>query len=454
MIDLPPKLYSTEYVELTTAQKKQYRDIKNGIVADMENILASVNPLNCTLRLRQLTSGNPNLTDDSPKLDRIKEMLEEEIIPNGHKAIIFSQWSTIAKDLGIELSEYDPIVITGEVPPEQRQRLVDNFQTNPHCKVAIGTIGAMGTGLTLNKTKNEIRVAKNHKDRLFRMIFREKKELLSLYNAVNGTSYTNAEDLEIVTLENAIYMNMKNDLAFIMDSYLNLYEHQSTYSPNMPLRDLFYIAKELQGQIDHRDLYRNTLIKIPTPRFLVFYNGSEEQAEKKYLRLSDAFQKSMDAPDLELVVTMLNINLGKNRKLLEQCQTLKEYAIYVKKVRTYAKSMKVEEAVDRAVTECINEGILQEFLLQNRKEAVEMSIFEYDEEAVFEIVRKDEYEKGHQEGVIAGKAEDILELLEDIGTIPEEVREKITGEIDLEILKKWHKLAAKSESIDEFVSKM
>lgn len=96
-----------------------------------------------------LTSGNPNLTDDSPKLDRIKEMLEEEIIPNGHKAIIFSQWSTIAKDLGLELKEYDPIVITGEVPPEQRQRLVDNFQTNPHCKVAIGTIGAMGTGLTL-----------------------------------------------------------------------------------------------------------------------------------------------------------------------------------------------------------------------------------------------------------------------------------------------------------------
>jgi len=318
-------------------------------------------------------------------------------------------------------------------------------------------------GNTMTETKNEIRVARNHKDRLFRMIFREKKELLSLYNAVNGTSYTNAEDLEIVTLENAIYMNMKNDLAFIMDSYLNLYEHQSTYSPNMPLRDLFYIAKELQGQIDHRDLYRNTLIKIPTPRFLVFYNGSEEQAEKKYLRLSDAFQKSMDDPDLELVVTMLNINLGKNRKLLEQCQTLKEYAIYVKKVRTYAKSMKnVEEAVDRAVTECINEGILQEFLLQNRKEAVEMSIFEYDEEAVFEIVRKDEYEKGLQEGIkegreegfTAGKADAILDLLEDIGTIPEEIREKICNEKDSKVLNGWLKQAAKAESIDEFVSKM
>ena len=310
----------------------------------------------------------------------------------------------------------------------------------------------------MTETKNEIRVARNHKDRLFRMIFREKKELLSLYNAVNGTFYTNAEDLEIVTLENAIYMNMKNDLAFIMDSYLNLYEHQSTYSPNMPLRDLFYIAKELQGQVDHRELYRNTLIKIPTPRFLVFYNGSEEQAEKKYLRLSDAFQKSMDDPDLELVVTMLNINLGKNRKLLEQCQTLKEYAIYVKKVRSYAKSMKVEEAVDCAVTECINEGILREFLLQNRKEAVEMSIFEYDEEAVFEIVRKDEYEKGLQEGiqegVIAGKAEAIIELLEDIGTIPDKVCERIRNEKDIKVLNSWLKLAAKAESIDEFVSKM
>ena len=163
----------------------------------------------------------------------------------------------------------------------------------------------------------------------------------------------------------------------------------------------------------------------------------------------------MDDTDLELVVTMLNINLGKNKKLLEQCRTLKEYAIYVKKVRTYAKSMKnVEEAVERAVTECINEGILQEFLLQNRKEAVEMSIFEYDEEAVFEIVRKDEYEKGHQEGIIEGKVESILELLEDIGTIPDKVRERIHNEKDIKVLNSWLKLAAKAESIDEFVSKM
>ena len=138
----------------------------------------------------------------------------------------------------------------------------------------------------------------------------------------------------------------------------------------------------------------------------------------------------------------VNINFGKNKKLLEQCQTLKEYAIYVKKVRTYAKSMKVEEAVDRAVTECINEGILREFLLQNRKEAV------------FEVVRKDEYEKGHQEGIIEGKVESILELLEDISTIPDKVRERIHNEKDIKVLNSWLKLAAKAESIDEFVSKM
>ena len=116
--------------------------------------------------------------------------------------------------------------------------------------------------------------------------------------------------------------------------------------------------------------------------------------------------------------------------------------------------MNVEEAVDRAVKECIKEGILREFLLHNRKEAVEMSIFEYNEEAVFEVVRKDEYEKGLQEGIIAGKAGDILELLEDVGAVPEEVREKISHETNLEILKRWHKQAAKAESIDAFVEKM
>lgn len=149
VLDLPPKIHSTEYVELTKKQELLYRDIKNGIIADLENILTSVNPLSCTLRLRQLTGGL--FTEENPKLDRLLDMLEEEIIPNGYKAIVYSQWEKITEVFHEALKGYNPIYITGKVSPEDRQKAVDRFQSDPECKVAIGTIGAMGTGLTLNK---------------------------------------------------------------------------------------------------------------------------------------------------------------------------------------------------------------------------------------------------------------------------------------------------------------
>lgn len=149
VLDLPPKIHSTEYVELTKKQQVLYRDIKNGIIEDMENILASVNPLSCTLRLRQLTGGM--FTEDNPKLERIMDMLSEEIIPNGYKAIIFSQWEQIASLYYEALKEYNPVYIVGKVSPEDRQKEVERFQNDPNCKLAVGTIGAMGTGLTLNK---------------------------------------------------------------------------------------------------------------------------------------------------------------------------------------------------------------------------------------------------------------------------------------------------------------
>ena len=98
-------------------------------------------------------------------------------------------------------------------------------------------------------------VNRSYKDTLFRMLFQEKEALLSLYNAVGQTDYKDASQLEIVTLENAIYMNMKNDLAFLINLELNLYEHQSTWNPNMPLRDLFYVAKEYEQLIRKETLY-------------------------------------------------------------------------------------------------------------------------------------------------------------------------------------------------------
>ena len=134
-------------------------------------------------------------------------------------------------------------------------------------------------------------VKRNYKDTVFRMIFREKENLLSLYNAINGTNYDNVEDLEVNTLENAIYMNMKNDISFVFDFYLNLYEHQATVNPNMPLRDLFYVSKVLQNTVKNQNLYSSKQVKIPAPRFIVFYNGTEKYPTRKIIYLSEAFEK-------------------------------------------------------------------------------------------------------------------------------------------------------------------
>lgn len=296
---------------------------------------------------------------------------------------------------------------------------------------------------------------RTHKDELFRMLFKEPSELLSLYNAVNGTAYENAKDLEVVTLENAIYMNMKNDVAFVFESAINLYEHQSTFNPNMPLRDLMYIEKEYSKLVDDKKLYLKKLHRIPTPRFIVFYNGRDDQPEKSYLKLSDAYERKTDNPELELTVTMLNINLGKNKELMEQCETLKGYALFVHKIRTYTDmGENIDNAVERAVNECIQGGILKEFLQKNRAEVMEMSLFDYDEEGVMKLIREEEYEFGLEDGKALGKAESVLTLLGELGEIPESVALQIKGENREEVLTKWLMAAARAETVDEFIEKM
>ena len=222
---------------------------------------------------------------------------------------------------------------------------------------------------------------RNYKDTIFRMLFSDRKNLLSLYNAVNQRDYQNPEDLEIVTLENAIYMGMKNDLAFILDTNLYLYEHQSTYNPNMPLRDLFFICSEYQKLVDHKSLY------------------------------SSAFENLSGEPKFELIVTVLNINDGHNADLMHQCSILHEYAQYVARVRHYAGSMPLNDAVERAVDECIREGILTEFLSRNRNEVISMSIFEYDKELEEKKLRKAEFEAGFSEGMKLNSIETAKRML-------------------------------------------
>ena len=256
-------------------------------------------------------------------------------------------------------------------------------------------------GRNMNKDKFNP-VQRNYKDTLFRMIFSDKEALLSLYNAMSGNDYDDPDELEIVTLENAIYMNKKNDLAFVIDSSLNLYEHQSTDSSNLPMRNLFYISRELEKLTRQQSLYSPKRVMVPTPRFIVFYNGKDTSWERKVEKLSDSYEQKMDNPELELKVTMLNINFGKNSELMKKCKTLFEYMQYVEKVRKYTAIMSISQAVERAVNESIKEGILADFLLKNKAEAVQMSIFEYDEEKEMKLIRRDMMEIGREQGLQQG----------------------------------------------------
>ncbi len=207
------------------------------------------------------------------------------------------------------------------------------------------------TEKTTKAELDDVSVQRNYKDTVFRMIFKDTKELMALYNAINGTSYDSPEKLEIKTLENAIYMSMKNDVSFVIDMVLSLYEHQSTVNPNLPLRDLDYVSR-------------------------------------KELKLSDAYEHTENNPQLELIVTQININPGYNDELMTKCPTLKEYMLYVERVRHYQKTMSLKDAVTKAVDECIKEGILADFLKKNKSEVISMSIFEYDEKLHEETMRK------------------------------------------------------------------
>ena len=306
---------------------------------------------------------------------------------------------------------------------------------------------------TQSMEEKELHVVKKHKDTVFRMLYNDREKLLELYNALNGTVYENTGELEICTLENAIYMGFKNDVSFLFDSEMNLYEHQSSFNPNMPLRDLFYISRQLQKYVVGKTLYSSKLVQIPVPRFVVFYNGTQEQPERRLLRLSDAFEKKVSSPELEVTVTMLNINLGKNRELMEKCKTLREYCMFVECIRKYAAQMDIEEAVERAVTECIRNDILADFLSAQRAEVIAMSIFEYNEEEEMKKIRADEYSIGIEAGKAEGTAEAILELLEDLDVIPAALRKRILSETNLTLLKKWHKEAARAGTLREFIEK-
>jgi hypothetical protein len=266
---------------------------------------------------------------------------------------------------------------------------------------------------TLNRT---------YKDQIFRAIFKEKEQFLSLYNAVNGTEYDNPDDLTVTTVEQYVFMGMKNDVSYLVYLSLALYEHQSTDSPNIPIRFLLYFAQQLQDMIKPRQMYSAKRIELPNPQFVVFYNGKKKLPECSTVRLSDSFPQTDGEPQVELIANVLNINPGYNEELKKRCPILGEYMIFVEKVREYCKDIHVGsisdkeqkraigEAALRAVDWCIERHVLEEFLRENKRRVIIMSIFEFNDE-IWEQIREDDRTIAHEDGLRQGRIDAIQKML-------------------------------------------
>ena len=299
---------------------------------------------------------------------------------------------------------------------------------------------------------------RQYKDNVFCLLYRDKNNLLDLYNGLNDTNYTNVDDLTVTTLKGGVYMKYKNDASFVFGQDLYMFEQQSSRNPNMPLRFLHYLSDVYRQMYNNSDLHRSTMLKIPVPHFVTFYNGKQSLEVESTLRLSDMYEKKMDCPELELIVRVININTGAiiNKKSLDneknniikginqsddfdksnknidagntinsrtysseflsKCETLKDYMTFVNKVRvkTDIEKIDIRTAVIEAVDECIAENVLSEFLKNHREEVITVSIYEYDEEGHLEIVK----EEGRQLGIAEG---------EKLGIIKGEEKERSNG---------------------------
>ena len=280
-----------------------------------------------------------------------------------------------------------------------------------------------------------------HKDRVFKFLFGNPENrawTLALYNAINGSSYNNPDDIEFNTIEDAVYLGMKNDVSFIIVDELNLWEHQSSYNPNMPMRFFLYAAKLYEKYIAGSDyyVYSSTLQPAPCPKCVCFYNGTAEQPEHQVLRLSEAFGVE---GDIEVLVTMLNINYGKNKALMEACEPLNEYAWLVETIRRNQKAMKnLEAAIDAAINEMPDEFSIKKFLLQHKAEVKGMFLTEYDQEKVLAQERRDSFKHGIEQ-TNERVATDMLRknlplsLIEEISKLSQETIRAIANNLGVKI---------------------
>ena len=239
---------------------------------------------------------------------------------------------------------------------------------------------------------------RGYKDRLFVNLFSDKKNALSLYNALRGTTYDDTERLEITTLKDVLYLSMKNDVSICFVNTMSLFEHQSTDNPNMPLRGLMYFGSLYEAWIaKHKlDIYGIKLVKIPAPLYYVLYNGEKELPERKDYLLSEAFENA--SPGYEWTAHVININYGKNKELMDDCPVLEGYARFTDYVRKNVKSgQEITEAVDGAVDRCIDEGYLKDYLISHKAEVRKMILTEYNKKLHNRTLREEGREEGRME---------------------------------------------------------
>lgn len=193
-----------------------------------------------------------------------------------------------------------------------------------------------------------------------------------------------------------LYKNFKNDISFEADGrVLVLGEHQSTVNPNMPLRCLMYVGRAYEQLVEKKARYRTTQVKIPTPEFYTFYNGTEEFPLEQNLRLSDAFLDAPEGNSAELTVKVININSGKAHMILDKCEILREYSLFVDRVRKHSIE---EDSIKKAINECIRQGILSDYLKRKGSEVANMLIAEYSYEEDIQVKQQEAMQIGREEG--------------------------------------------------------
>lgn len=254
---------------------------------------------------------------------------------------------------------------------------------------------------------------RNYKSNVFVMLLEEKRRALELYNAVNNSDYKDPEQIIINTIEGSFELSVQNDASFIFDNELSIYEHQSTYCPNMPLRSLIYFTTLVKKNYKDRDIFSRRLVKIPRPMFVVFYNGIETQPYYQEMKLSDCFIKNVDENEkdmLELVCRVYNINEGHNKELLGKCKWLADYMVFVDTVREYHKGHDVEELhqdIERAIDYCIKNNILREFFKKRRTEVLDVTAVDYTYERRMEL----NYNEGKEEGLVQGEENKVVDQI-------------------------------------------